>query len=85
METALTPDEIGERAEATYSSQLKDKVETKHFGKFLALDVESGDYEIDADDMTAEDRLLPRRPDAVMFLMRIGFPAAHFVGMWLPE
>ena len=47
---------------------------------FLAIDVLSGDFETDEDDMTAEDRLRTRQPDADLFVRRVGDVAAHLVG-----
>jgi len=32
-------------------------------GKFVAIDIETGDYEIDADELAAYDRLLSRNLD----------------------
>ena len=53
-----------------------------HRGKFLILDVNTGDYEIDAEDLTASKRLLARRPEALLFGVRIGHRAAYrLVGM----
>lgn len=58
------------------------QVEQDHRGKFLILDVNTGDYEIDPEDLTVSKRLLARRPDAVLFGVRIGHRAAYrLVGM----
>lgn len=46
-------------------------------GKFVAIDVESGDYEIDEDDYTAVMRLRSRRPEADIWLMCAGCPTAY--------
>ena len=34
-----------------------------HVGQFAAMDVDTGEFEIDQDEMTACDRLLARLPD----------------------
>jgi hypothetical protein len=49
-------------------------------GKFVAIDVDAGDYEIDADDYTAVSRLLARRPGADVWLARAGEKAAYRMG-----
>jgi hypothetical protein len=46
----------------------------------LVIDIESGAYEIDADDLTATKRLLASCPDAVIYGLRIGFPTAYRIG-----
>ena len=48
--------------------------------KFVAVDVESGDYELDEDDYTAVSRLLARRPAGDLWLGRVGRPAAYRMG-----
>ena len=71
---------IADRGEAIYQQQLREKVESKHKGKFLTIDIETGHYEIDADEVKSSTRLLKKHPEAVMYCLRIGFPAAHRIG-----
>ncbi len=49
-------------------------------GKFVAIDVETGDYEIDEDDYPAVARLRARKPAADVWLMRAGYQAAYRIG-----
>jgi hypothetical protein len=49
-------------------------------GKFVAIDIESGSYEMDRDDYVATERLLSRQPDAQVWLVRVGQPAAYRLG-----
>lgn len=72
--------EVESRGEAIYAQQIRDKVEAEHKGKFLVLDIETGDYEIDEDDLVATKRLLVRQPDAVLYGLRIGHPTAYRLG-----
>ena len=72
--------QIGQRGRALYDQTIKAQVEEGNRGKFLILDVNTGDYEIDAEDLTASKRLLNRRPDAVLFGVRIGHRAAYRLG-----
>jgi len=46
-------------------------------GKFVALDVQTGDYEVDEDDYAAVSRLRARKPAAEAWLSRVGQPAAY--------
>ena len=56
-QTKYTPEEIGRIGTEIYRQQLRSQVMPHAKGKFLILDIESGDYEIDADDTSAEERL----------------------------
>lgn len=46
-------------------------------GKFIAVDTDSEDYEVDANDHAAVSRLKGRRPSASMWLGRVGEEAAY--------
>lgn len=76
----VTPEEVESRGEAIYGQQIRDKVEPKHKGKFLVIDIETGEYEFNADDLVATKRLLAKHPNAVVYGLRIGFPAAYRIG-----
>ena len=54
-------------------------------GKFVIIDINSGEYEIDEDDITASIRLQARRPDAFGYIMRVGYSAAYFFGGYYEE
>ncbi len=70
---------VAARGDAIYASHIRSVVETQQ-DKFLVLDVLSGDYETDWDDMAAQERLEKRRPRGVFYGLRIGSPATYFVG-----
>ena len=72
-ETARRGDEIYER---DISSHLGPDDE----GKFVVIDIETGAYEVDRDEIVASDRLLARYPDAQVWLRRVGFHYAHRFG-----
>ena len=44
------------------------------------IDIETGDYEIDAVGMETSRRLRNRHPDAVLFGLRIGYDAVYALG-----
>ena len=75
-----TSQEVATRGDALYERQLRKVVEAEHKGKFLVLDIETGTYEIDTDDLIATKRLLARRPQAVIYGLRIGHPTAYRLG-----
>lgn len=49
-------------------------------GKFVAIDIETGAYELDRDDYTATERLLSRHPHAQIWLLRVGQRTAYHLG-----
>ena len=75
-----TPEEVEARGEAIYAEQIRGQVEAGNKGKFLVVDIETGGYEIDADDLSATMRALAKRPAAVLYGLRIGYPTAYRLG-----
>jgi len=78
--TRYSSDEIAERGQALYDHDIRDKLDASVRGKFLALDIETGEYEIDADELSALKRGRAKHPDAALYLLRIGHSAAHRLG-----
>ena len=75
-----TPDAIlaeEERiAEETYARVIGPSLKPEDAGKYIAIDIGSGDFEIDANDFAATGRFLARRLGARLWLMRTGPSAA---------
>lgn len=72
--------EVSTKGEAIYEQEIRQKVESHSKGKYLVLDIETGEYEIDQDDLVATKRALAKRPDAVLYGLRIGYSAAYRLG-----
>ena len=68
------------RGRAIYEQRIRSRVEGTEPGKVVVIDVESGDYEIDPDDASATARLTARRPDALTYAVRVGYPAMYHMG-----
>ncbi len=64
-------------AEEIYDRLIRPALRPEEEGKYVAVTVESGDFEVDADDYAATGRLLARRPGARLWLMRTGPSAAY--------
>ena len=82
----FAPEETGERAEALYERQIRPYVDTdENIGKLICLDVASGDYEIEEglNYLDSILRLRTRRPNAEVYVLRIGHPAAFSRGVRL--
>ena len=75
-----TSDEIVQRGQALYDQQIRVKVETSHQGKFLVLDIETGEYEIDISELAALKRAKAKNPNAALYILRVGHPTAYRLG-----
>ena len=69
-----TLDEVARLGGDVFDRHVKPALRPEDNGKFVAIDVNVGDYEIDEDDYTAVMRLKSRSPDAEVWLARAGFP-----------
>jgi hypothetical protein len=65
-----------------YAERIRADVEAvpANIGKIVLIDVDSGDYEVDADLLRAADRLRNRRPDGRFFAVRAGYNAVYTLG-----
>lgn len=68
-------EEFAKCGDAIYERAILPKLTAKDVGKFLAIDIETGEHEIAADEMKAGDKLLARLPDAQIWMVRIGYAA----------
>jgi hypothetical protein len=65
-------EEFAQRGDALYDSQIRSQVEEGNHGKIVAIDIETGDFEVDASEIAACDRLEVSHPDAQIWIVRIG-------------
>ncbi|MES2464304.1 MAG: hypothetical protein V4671_27400 [Armatimonadota bacterium] len=72
MEIEFINTETAQRAKAVYERHIKDKINTEDIGKYLVIDLETGEYEIDADDVVASVRAYQKKPIAERYCIRIG-------------
>ena len=73
-------DEVVRRGQEIYDRDLRAAVEPEHRGEFIVIDIETGDYEIDAREVAAIRRSIAKHPDGRRCLLRIGFPYTHRIG-----
>ena len=64
--------EFAQRGDELYESQIRSQVEEGNYGRIVAIDLETGDFEVDSSEIAACDRLEVRRPDAQIWIVRIG-------------
>jgi hypothetical protein len=73
-------EEHARRGTAMYEQQVRPHVEVGNHGKVVALDVDTGAFEVADDTLAASQRLLSRYPDAQIWCVRVGYPAVHRFG-----
>lgn len=78
-------EEFARRGDAIYDRDVKPVVRKSDKGKFVAIDIETGEYEIDADEIAACDRLEARIPDPQIWLTRVGLGYARRFGPRSPR
>jgi hypothetical protein len=76
----LEADEVVRRGQEIYDRDIRARVEPDHRGEFIVIDIETGDYEIDAREVAAIQRSIAKHPDGRRCLLRIGFPYTHRIG-----
>jgi hypothetical protein len=80
MRTATPPysrEEFARRGDEIYERDVRPRLREEDIGKMVTIDIETGDFEIDEDEMAATHRLLARHPDAWIWFRRAGFRYAH--------
>lgn len=65
-------EEFARRGDEIYRRDIRAQVEPEHQGKIVAIDVETGLWELDSDEMAASHRLTTRLPDAQIWIVRVG-------------
>jgi hypothetical protein len=73
-------EEFARRGDEIYETQVRSQVEAGNHGKIVAIDIETGAYEVADEILTSTDRLFERFPDAQPWLVRIGYRAVHRFG-----
>ena len=74
-------DEIARLGKEIYERDILPQVEADHFGEYVAIDVETGDWAVADGEIAALDRLRALRPEAIDVLMeRVGYRALRSFG-----
>lgn len=66
-------EEFARRGNEIYERDIRPQVEADNKGKYVAIDIETGTWEMDASEMTASGRLRQRVPDAQTWMLRVGY------------
>jgi hypothetical protein len=73
-------EEFARRGKEIYESQVRSQVEEGNYGKIVAINIETGSFEVADTPMEAVDRLYEREPDAQPWVIRIGHRAVFRMG-----
>ena len=73
-------EEFARRGDEIYEHDVRPRIEAGDEGKFVVIDIETGAYEIDEDELAASDRLVARHSDAQLWVMRVGSRYARRFG-----
>lgn len=80
LQPRYSSDEFARRGRELYESNVRDRTRDEDTGRFVAIEIETGMFEIDEDDLAATERLLQRRQDAQIWIERIGSDVAYRIG-----
>jgi hypothetical protein len=71
---------IEQRGETIFADLIQPRIKKTDEGKFVVIDVTSGDYEIDSDHVKALQRMLANHQGDSLYSIRIGSQAAYKLG-----
>ncbi len=73
-------EDLAQRGQALYDSGIRQQVEAGNEGKIVAIDIETGNFEVDDNILPATNRLFEQHPDAQPWVIRIGHRAVYHFG-----
>jgi hypothetical protein len=74
-------EEFARRGDEIYERDVWPHIEAGDEGKFVVIDIDTGAYEIDEDELAASDRLLAHNSDAQLWVTRVGSRYARRFGL----
>ena len=80
MSTVRKSNDISVIGRRIYQERILPNLAPSDKGKVIFIDIETGGYEIDADECAAMERFMERFPNAVGWSERVGYPYVHSFG-----
>ncbi|MDZ7292072.1 MAG: hypothetical protein ONB44_05235 [candidate division KSB1 bacterium] len=77
LQPRYSKEEFARRGDEIYERDIRPHLKKEDMGKFVLIDIETGAFEIDADEIAASNRLLARYPQAQVWMVRVGYRYAH--------
>ncbi len=78
-------EEFARRGDEIYEQDIRPTVSPEDHGKYVAIDIETRQWAMDADERAAGDQLLARVPDAQMWMTRVGYGYIRRFGAGRPR
>lgn len=75
-------EEFGRRGRALYDKLIRETYERTHDRQFVAIDIETGEFEVDESEIAAGRRLRARLPQAQTWMTKIGSRHLRRFGYW---
>ena len=72
--------EIVRRGEEIYDTAIRPRLQAADQGKYVVVDIETGEWEIDDDEQTASRRLRARAPSAQAYVKRVRYAYVRHFG-----
>jgi len=73
-------EEFAQRGDSVYDRAVRPHLKPEDDDRFVAVDIETSEFEIDDDELTACDRLRERLPNAQIWMVRVGSRYVHRFG-----
>ena len=73
-------EEFARLGDEIYENKIRHQIESDNHGKIVAIDIETGEFEIAEDTMNATRQLYNKLPSAQPWVVRIGYRAVHRFG-----
>jgi len=72
VDNSNTPEDVTREGERIYFDKLKDILEPAHNGEYVAIEVESGEYFVNKDLLTAIQEARIKYPNKLLHIVPIG-------------
>ncbi len=72
IQPRYSAEEFARRGDAIYERDVLAHLASGDGGKFVAIDIETGAYEVAPTEIAASDQLRARIPDAQIWMVRVG-------------
>ena len=75
--TRYTPDEFATKGDEFYQNSIQSKLTKDHHNQIIAIDIETGEFELADSTLAAAAKMFERKPDAQLWFKRIGAEGVH--------
>ncbi len=79
-QSRYSAEKTARRGDKIYDRAIRPHVETTHYGKVIAIDIDTESYIIADNALAASERLLKQYPEAEIWCVRVGHRALHRIG-----